>query len=86
MEGEEHGVSWDEEALAGHEGQVRVRVGEEGEGGGKMSCMAGGNHPTDNHWWRKVKVEKFYEDNRLLKSPGIPICSKGRQVKASFSH
>ena len=58
MEGEEDGVSWDKEALAGHEGDVGVGVGEEGEGGGEMSCMAGGNHCTDNYFQRKGKVKK----------------------------
>ena len=57
MEGEQHGVGGDEEALAGHEVDVGVGVGEEGEGGGEMSCMAARHHPTDDHWRRKVKVE-----------------------------
>ena len=56
MEGEEYGVGWDKEALAGHEGDVGVGVGEEGEGGGEMSCMAARHHPTDDHWRRKVRV------------------------------
>ena len=57
MEGEQHGVGGDEEALAGHEVDVGVAAGEEGEGGGEMSCMAGGNHCTDNYFQRKVKVK-----------------------------
>ena len=47
MEGEQHGVGGDEEALDGHEVDVGVGVGEEGEGGGEMSCMAARHHPTD---------------------------------------
>ena len=56
MEGEQHGVGGDEEALDGHEVDVGVGAGEEGEGGGEMSCMAARHHPTDSHWRRKVKV------------------------------
>ena len=82
MEGEEDGVSWDKEALAGHEGDVGVGVGEEGEGGGEMSCMAARHHPTDDHWRRKVKVKFYEEDNRLLQNPSIPI----QLVKAPYSH
>ena len=44
MEGEQDGVGWQEETLAGHKGQVRGRAGEDGEGGGETSFMAGGNH------------------------------------------
>ena len=44
VEGEQDGVGWQEETLAGHKGQVRGRAGEDGEGGGETSCMAGGNH------------------------------------------
>ena len=47
VEGKEDGVGLDEESLAGHDGQVGGGAGEEGEGGGELSCMAGGNHHTD---------------------------------------
>ena len=55
IEYELHGVGADEESLAGHEGQVGDGgVGEDGEGGREMPCMAATNHSTNDNFLKKI--------------------------------